>query len=452
MSDKKDTTHVLIDKQLVIFLRPRSAVWQCRYQVDKRWQRESTGEHELDKAKKRAHDLLIEANVRKKLNVAPITRYFKDIAKLAVQRMDDELRADNGKVIYKDYKSVIEKYLVPFFGKYKVDSIDYKVLELFSDWRMKRMQTAPKHSTLLNHNAALNRIFDEAEKRNFLLPISRPKLSSKGKKSERREAFNLDETRALRNNFDAWIIKGRADSIAVRALLKNYVITLLDTGARPGKELLCLTWAQVKMEIAPTFTETGKKIDDGEGSIEDEIIFDLNLAVQLEIQEHKTKRRLSVGRAPTARAFDAIAKRNYGKTLEELLKINCTDAIFRFREYLNEEDEASNKQPKLLTPTSFAKLFETYLKEHNLLIDPITSKKRVLYSLRHTYATLALTRDNVPIHTLAKQMGTSVAMIEKHYSHLDAVKAMHQLRGNESRQLLEAGGEVDLRYVYDEKK
>jgi len=48
MSDKKDTTHVLIDKQLVIFLRPRSAVWQCRYQVDKRWQRESTGEHELD--------------------------------------------------------------------------------------------------------------------------------------------------------------------------------------------------------------------------------------------------------------------------------------------------------------------------------------------------------------------------------------------------------------------
>jgi hypothetical protein len=77
MSDKKDTTHVLIDKQLVIFLRPRSAVWQCRYQVDKRWQRESTGEHDLDKATKRAHDLLIEANVRKKLNVAPITRYFK---------------------------------------------------------------------------------------------------------------------------------------------------------------------------------------------------------------------------------------------------------------------------------------------------------------------------------------------------------------------------------------
>ena len=452
MSDKKDTTHVLIERQLVIFLRPRSAVWQCRYQIDKRWQRESTGEHDLDKATKRAHDLLIEANVRKKLNVAPITRYFKDIAKLAVQRMDDELRADNGKVTYKDYKSVIEKYLVPFFGKYKVDSIDYKVLELFNDWRVKRMATAPKHSTLLNHNAALNRIFDEAELRNYLFPVNRPKLSAKGKKSERREEFNLEETRALRNNFNDWIKRGRADSVAVRELLRDYVITLLDTGARPGKELLCLTWAQVKQKFYPAITKTDQIFDDGEGNIENIETVNANRTVFLNIQESKTDKRIAVGRLPTALALRAIAKRNYSKSLEDLLKENNADGIFRFKEYLNGDDLASGKQPKLLTPTSFAKLFETYLKEHNLLIDPVTNKKRVLYSLRHTYATLALTHDKIEIHTLAKQMGTSVAMIEKHYSHLDAVKAVHQLRGDESRQLIEAVGEVDLRYVYDDKK
>jgi integrase len=452
MSDKKDTTHVLIDRQLVIFLRPRSAVWQCRYQVDKRWQRESTGEHELDKATKRAHDLLIEANVRKKLNVAPITRYFKDIAKLAVQRMDDELNADNGKVIYRDYKIIIEKYLVPFFGKYKVDSIDYKVLELFNEWRVKRMQITPKHSTLLNHNAALNRIFDEAELRNYLFPVNRPKLVAKGKKWEQRKEFNLEETRALVRNFDDWIKKSRADSIAVRALLKDYVITLLDTGARPGRELLCLTWAQVQQKFYPTITKTGEMYDDGEGNVEEVTNHNANRTVFLNIQESKTDKRIAVGRLPTAQALRAIAKRNYGKTLEEMLKANNTDAIFRFKEYLNEEEIASGKQPKLLTPTSFGKLFEKYLSDHNLLIDPTTSKKRVLYSLRHTYATLALTYDKTEIHTLAKQMGTSVAMIEKHYSHLDAVKAVHQLHGNDSRQLIEAVGELDLRYVYDEKK
>jgi integrase len=80
------------------------------------------------------------------------------------------------------------------------------------------------------------------------------------------------------------------------------------------------------------------------------------------------------------------------------------------------------------------------------LVDPRTGQKRVFYSLRHTYATLALTHDKVPIHTLAKQMGTSVLMIEKHYSHLKVVQAINQLRGNESRQLIDSGLKVDELY------
>ena len=50
----------------------------------------STGERDLEAAKARAHQLLIEANVRKQLNAAPVTRKFKDIANLAIRRMTDE--------------------------------------------------------------------------------------------------------------------------------------------------------------------------------------------------------------------------------------------------------------------------------------------------------------------------------------------------------------------------
>jgi integrase len=82
-------------------------------------------------------------------------------------------------------------------------------------------------------------------------------------------------------------------------------------------------------------------------------------------------------------------------------------------------------------------MFIGYLKEMKLLICPITLKPRSFYSIRHTYATFALTYDNVNIHTLAKQMGTSVVMIEKHYSHLDAVKAIEQLSGANTRRLIE---------------
>ena len=47
----------------------------------------------------------------------------------------------------------------------------------------------------------------------------------------------------------------------------------------------------------------------------------------------------------------------------------------------------------------------------------LMSFERTLYSLRHTYATFALL-DGMEIHTLAKQLGNSAAMIERHYSKL----------------------------------
>ena len=60
----------------------------------------------------------------------------------------------------------------------------------------------------------------------------------------------------------------------------------------------------------------------------------------------------------------------------------------------------------------------TFLKDIGLIICPRTGQNRTLYSLRHTYATFALINDGMDIHTLAIQMGTSIGMIERHYSHL----------------------------------
>ena len=53
-----------------------------------------------------------------------------------------------------------------------------------------------------------------------------------------------------------------------------------------------------------------------------------------------------------------------------------------------------------------------------LLTRARTGQNRTLYSFRHTYATFALLNDGKDIHTLAIQMGTSISMIERHYSHL----------------------------------
>ena len=42
--------------------------------------------------------------------------------------------------------------------------------------------------------------------------------------------------------------------------------------------------------------------------------------------------------------------------------------------------------------------------------------RRTLYSLRHTYATRELLAGRASIHDLENQMGTSISMIQKHYS------------------------------------
>ena len=68
------------------------------------------------------------------------------------------------------------------------------------------------------------------------------------------------------------------------------------------------------------------------------------------------------------------------------------------------------------TPYQMEGVFRSLMRDSGLALDT-AGRNRTLYSLRHTYATFALT-SGVDIHTLARQMGTSISMIERHYSKL----------------------------------
>ena len=77
-------------------------------------------------------------------------------------------------------------------------------------------------------------------------------------------------------------------------------------------------------------------------------------------------------------------------------------------------------------PTSLNGAFKRLMRDSGLLQDA-NAQNRTLYSLRHTYATLELLRASTDIHTLAKQMGNSAAVIERHYSKLTATMAADRL-------------------------
>ena len=50
------------------------------------------------------------------------------MAEFARDRMQEELDAGGGHIVFKDYITAIDKYLVPYFGGYDVSSIDAKAL------------------------------------------------------------------------------------------------------------------------------------------------------------------------------------------------------------------------------------------------------------------------------------------------------------------------------------
>jgi integrase len=437
MPTKVETTHELMRKELVIYRRERSEIWQCRYKVAGIWQRASTKQRRFEEAKTRAKEIFFEAEIRNRSNLPVITRRFKDIAKLAIERMEQELSAGKGKVIYRDYIRVITDYIIPSLGNRMITNIDYAALEQFDQDRIALMGKEPTSSTLHTQNAAMNRVFDEAVIRGFLTEANRPKLTaSSGKKSDRRPAFELHELKALLSNLDAWIGAARNQaSRERREIMRDYIEMLVDTGARPGIELLDIKWKQIRFMHDPTVTPTGE-VDEYGKPIE---LCNLNRSCELTVTG-KTGTRQIIGRQPTVKVLERIARRNYGvessmiDPLKELIGPTNEDYVFRTKKDKKDVSEA------------FQKMFMCFLEDHNLLMDPKTEQKRVFYSLRHTYATLALTHDKVPIHTLAKQMGTSVVMIERHYSHLKVIQAAAQLRGVETRRLIEADSKVSPSY------
>jgi integrase len=330
---------------------------------------------------------------------------------------------------------LIEDYLIPILGNRNITNIDSSALDDYEARRIQLMEKTPSKSTILKHNAALNRVFDEAVIRGFLTEANRPKLVAKGKQSDRRPAFELEELRAVLNNLAGWVERARTKkSKTMRAVLCDYVEMLVDTGARPGKELLDLKWRHIKFSKKPVVVTT-EQVDEYGELIQSA---NLNRSVEMTVTG-KTGTRTIVGMKRTVQVLERIAKRNYeieGSIVNPFAKLT-----------LASNDDKVFKVGDGRELNSFQKMFESYLEEHSLLIDKRTEQKRVFYSLRHTYATLALTHDRVPIHTLAKQMGTSVLMIERHYSHLKVVQAIEQLRGEETNRLIAAGSVVDAEYA-----
>jgi integrase len=396
----KQTERHDISDDLYIYKQDNSKRWYARIKTGNKWYSRATKQKEKEQAIAMTYRLQIELDVMAKSNTLAVSKRFSDVAEQAINTIlvsidiekskrrndnedkEEERRRDK----YTTYIQILRKYHIPFFNRNYITSIDSDKLTEFNEWREQKLGRKPAKSTLMNHNAAMQLVFREAIQRKWMLPVQVPSLSTKGVGPQRRSHLSPEEYERV---FDA-VIHLEENSVRektrqIRELLLDYMEFAVYTGIRPGTEMEGLTWNDIHIDTNAH-----------------------NIIFYITVRKGKTIKHTGT-REVVCRdeIFSSI------QTLRERFpNRKPTDKLFCLLD---------GNQTKALTKTFDRALIKANLKEspHGL---------RTLYSLRHTYITWQLLA-GVSMEVLAKQCGTSIAMIEQHYSHVTPKMYSKELSG-----------------------
>ena len=401
---QKDTTHHLRDGEVVIAKRPNTSKWQYRIKRPKGdWEIRSTKTADLERAKQVATERYDEMRFLHKHEL-PLdkSKKFNDVASLYLKQLTDDIGASTGKAVCVSYASVINTWILPFFEGVALLEVDEDKIYQYEKHVQRSFGRTPAKTTINTHNVTLRAIFDLAARKKWIQRGAIPKLTVKGKgiKTKRRPHFKPNEWNKLTSFMNG---KWQTDTRTwlgryKRQVLRIYVLMIANTGMRPGGEPLNLKWKHVQPFKKPASKRETFQVkllkDDEEAAAGNETY--LRLLVSGKTAEHETEGYRSV-----------IARHGVKLWLDQLAELTGrTDD----EDYLFCLPDGS---PIKDLPHMFTQL----ITDCNLLRDT-QGNRRTLYSLRHTYATYRIIYANAPYEILALQMGTSVNMIEQHYSHL----------------------------------
>lgn len=389
----------LIDKQTVddglyIYLQANSEVWIARFKIGGKWISRTTKQRDRAKAETAAIKVRAECEIKHEHGIAIQTRAFRDVAKLAIERMQEHPDNAKGASTVKDHELALNKYHIPYFDRTYITSIDRQKLAEFDAWRIKKLGRTPAQSTLKTHNVALRKVFDEAVIRKWMTPAQIPVLSSAGGiAATRRDYFTTDEIAKIRDAFPAWIAEARrGQTQQIRELLFFYFNVAVHTGLRPGTEMDNLRWNDIQMR-------------------DDHVVITVRKG---KTTLHTGNRHVVGNSIVLDMILDMHSRSQDGEGTEDGVPDDWNPLVFRL--------------PDGSTTDTMGRNFTTLLRR--LGLDSGSGGKRTLYSLRHTYITHLLL-DRVPVSVIAKQCGTSTAMIETHYSHITPLMYAKELAGGD---------------------
>ena len=273
----------------------------------------------------------------------------------------------------------VETYALRFFGTMKIEAIGPSDFTDYWAWRKTIFnKKVPSNGTLRRERTSILPVFKFAVSKGYIPAI--PETEPPKATLERRPTFSLEEWRKLTVKARAWVKEGESKATwRHRFMTQQYVLILANTGMRVG-ELRGLRWSDLRTV----------KTDDGTRLVAE------------------VRGKTGIREVVFQQSADEYVKRVYDQRVKELNNLPAESTV---RDIPLDEAIFCHKDG---TPIQTMKTaFNSLLSFAKIPIER-NGGSRTIYSLRHFYATMRLSHETSPF-LLAKQMGTSVEMLEKFY-------------------------------------
>jgi integrase len=389
----------------------RNGIFQARiYKGERRYIYRSLKTRKLEDARRSATKFYYEIEFKKQEQLPLQQRSFGDVLKEYVRlREKDYEQSTKGKAntSHKQTTSIhmlrqikrVSKFWLEYCGKVAVNKVDNAKLADYIAWRKdyyhrlpadkipRNAKINPTDSTLVWETTLAKTVLKFAQERGYRGITQLPTWRYKVSKRIVRPTFTVPEYRQLYVGMRRWLREAEhAEYRYTRELLRDYVLILANSGMRVGEANNLR-----ESDVQPFVDENGSE----------NYMFKVT---------GKTGARVVIPRVTSVRFVRRVLARNEQRRLEEAEQERNVRSPKRKQDNKDNWFFAMYDGNKVIT---LIDQFQTMLKSINMLQNN-RGEQYTLYSLRHFYAVNALRR-RIPIFNVARNMGTSVQIIEQYY-------------------------------------
>lgn len=279
------------------------------------------------------------------------------------------------------YKILLMKRVKPFLERKAIDDLNTSLISKLIDHRIAESRSGRlSANTIKRTYSDLKHFLNWCVEEGHISAI--PRFPQIGSERSKRPHFDSKDWQKLTRYLREFVKVENGAIRRDRRMLVDYVLILANTGIRVG-EARKLKWRDVRETVG----------HDGEDS---HIIL---------MVTGKTGKREVVASSSDVKKY---LRRIRDLRIEELTTEDNPKPTIDLDGYIFCHRDGS-------PVGSFKKSFQTLITDAKVATDSY-GEVRTIYSLRHTYATFRL-QNGVNHYFLARNMGTSVAMIEQYYGH-----------------------------------